>query len=589
MVPRPAGAQADALAQYVQGITDPQERAYVEAQIGPQIVQLNAQRDALAAQAKNEQAAEQGFTQALISHIAGIDWAGPYSQIANSQVAAGKAAGDSLAAANPQGGTAAILNAIGAPNQQVQGLEKLNKNVFTGGGAVLTGTGGTIPSFATAGEGLGVLGYAAAQPGIAAAYGQENMRALLAQEQQQQSQYGTDLSSILAGIPKAQQDYESQQTAAQKATEDRAMSLYNGGLITQRELARQLGLPGWQKYPAVPRGSATAPKIYKDGAGNTYALDLATGKVTRLPGEARPVSQPAAKGLQHVMVGNKAYTFDPNTGLYYDPATGRRAAPTKAAAAGKVPGPTRVNMPLSRALGTWVDGSGVPIPALQNTTPPTSTSGLRPTAAKPAKIGSAPKLVHGQWTTRAGKTLAGPAADYWDGLYKDGYTDGRGRIVKPVPRGYVPGQGGSSSGGGLLGPKGQGAGYNPGRAQSSTQNVAASSWSSLIHAGALHYGLDPAAVLAVAGAEGMGGGVGDGGTSFGPFQLHIGGALPRGKDRAWAESPAGIDYALRQIAAVARGLTGRAAVEAIVRRFERPANPDAEIARAWSSYQGATV
>lgn len=109
-------------------------------------------------------------------------------------------------------------------------------------------------------------------------------------------------------------------------------------------------------------------------------------------------------------------------------------------------------------------------------------------------------------------------------------------------------------------------------------------WIAYIRANSPRYGLDPRAVLAVASAEGLGGGVGDQGTSFGPFQLHRGGALPSGRGRAWAESPAGLDYALRQIQGVARGMTGQQAVANIVRRFERPADPSGEITRAMGAY-----
>lgn len=107
------------------------------------------------------------------------------------------------------------------------------------------------------------------------------------------------------------------------------------------------------------------------------------------------------------------------------------------------------------------------------------------------------------------------------------------------------------------------------------------------------YNIDPAAAVAVAGVEGgVGyGAVGDNGTSFGPFQLHVGGALPQGKDASWANSPAGLEYAIRKMAeSGAGGLTGQAAVNAIVRNFERPANPDAEVAKASQGYgqiQGA--
>jgi hypothetical protein len=45
------------------------------------------------------------------------------------------------------------------------------------------------------------------------------------------------------------------------------------------------------------------------------------------------------------------------------------------------------------------------------------------------------------------------------------------------------------------------------------------------------FGVDPRAALAVAMGEGglRWGAVGDNGTSYGPFQLHVGGALPAGK------------------------------------------------------------
>lgn len=101
-------------------------------------------------------------------------------------------------------------------------------------------------------------------------------------------------------------------------------------------------------------------------------------------------------------------------------------------------------------------------------------------------------------------------------------------------------------------------------------------------------GLDPRAVAAVALSEGglSWGAVGDNNSSFGPFQLHVGGALPRGKGAAWANSPEGILYAMRTMAnAGARGLQGRAAIDAIVRRFERPAAPGAEVQRALGHYR----
>lgn len=101
------------------------------------------------------------------------------------------------------------------------------------------------------------------------------------------------------------------------------------------------------------------------------------------------------------------------------------------------------------------------------------------------------------------------------------------------------------------------------------------------------YGVDPRAALAIASVEGgFHGSVGDNGTSFGPFQLHEGGALPHGRGASWANSAAGINYAMRHIASVAHGLHGRQAVAAISSRFERPANVPAEIAKAMGRYGG---
>lgn len=109
-------------------------------------------------------------------------------------------------------------------------------------------------------------------------------------------------------------------------------------------------------------------------------------------------------------------------------------------------------------------------------------------------------------------------------------------------------------------------------------------WTQYIAQRARQMGLDPAAVLAVASVEGLSGAVGDQGTSYGPFQLHRGGALPSGRGRGWAESRPGIDYALRQIQGVAKEMTGQQAIANIVRRFERPADPTGEISRAQAAY-----
>jgi hypothetical protein len=111
----------------------------------------------------------------------------------------------------------------------------------------------------------------------------------------------------------------------------------------------------------------------------------------------------------------------------------------------------------------------------------------------------------------------------------------------------------------------------------------------LIYAYSHQLHLDPYAVAAVSIAEGGGrfGAVGDGGTSYGPFQLHRGGELPRTEDAAWANSPAGVKYAMTRMAVSgAAGLRGLAAIRSIVTRFERPAAPGPEVRGSLATYQG---
>lgn len=116
------------------------------------------------------------------------------------------------------------------------------------------------------------------------------------------------------------------------------------------------------------------------------------------------------------------------------------------------------------------------------------------------------------------------------------------------------------------------------------------------------YNVDARAAVSVARTEGglsnRAGDIGDlsGGGSYGPFQLYAQGALPapyRGnpqKADRWAWSEAGIEYAIRSMArAGAAGLKGPQAIEAIVRKFERPADPEGQISKALTFYKSTPI
>ncbi len=135
----------------------------------------------------------------------------------------------------------------------------------------------------------------------------------------------------------------------------------------------------------------------------------------------------------------------------------------------------------------------------------------------------------------------------------------------------------------------------------SPSGASAGDVSSIIYRDAVARGLDPRAVLAVVSHEGgffepqQGGHYdpdtqGHPGWSYGPFQLRSPGALPvpssgaHGPGEAYAWSTEGIDYALDQIAKVAKGKTGAAAIDAIVSGFEKPGNIPGEEASSKATY-----
>lgn len=114
-----------------------------------------------------------------------------------------------------------------------------------------------------------------------------------------------------------------------------------------------------------------------------------------------------------------------------------------------------------------------------------------------------------------------------------------------------------------------------------------------ITAAANKYGLDPAALIAVAQVEsGLNpSAVGDSGHAFGLFQFNNAGGVITGQanPERYLNPQFNAMEAARHIAKIpgARGSKGAAAVKLIVNRFERPANPRAEINKALANYAGA--
>lgn len=109
--------------------------------------------------------------------------------------------------------------------------------------------------------------------------------------------------------------------------------------------------------------------------------------------------------------------------------------------------------------------------------------------------------------------------------------------------------------------------------------------------------VDSTAADAVFSREGASGGIGDGGHAFGPGQFNNAGGVWTGRDpgatpeqlnqAAW--SPQGLTELANDVAKVAAGQKGNAAIQSIVTGFERPRNEPAEIQGAEAAYGSAPL
>lgn len=113
-----------------------------------------------------------------------------------------------------------------------------------------------------------------------------------------------------------------------------------------------------------------------------------------------------------------------------------------------------------------------------------------------------------------------------------------------------------------------------------------------IAAAAKKYNLDPKAMAAVAKVESglRPGAIGDGGHAFGLFQFNNAGGVITGEKnpKKFLDPNFNAMEAARHIASIpgAQGAKGKAAIDIIVNKFERPANAPAEVSKAYANYGG---
>lgn len=272
--------------------------------IGPQIAFYNQQRSDLTARQTAQQQALRGFTTSLLGYLQGIPASvdATYGKAVTDTSALGNAAAQGLINANPNGAAVATLNAIGAPQAQVDAITQQNADVFGGGGAVLNYVGGALPAETLAADRAANVAFAQELPGIQSMTAAQAFRQLLGSQSQQQSAIDETLAKIRSdaqgqayGIQSdlAQQALSAQKFAAQRA--DAAFnrkykiagldqrgaiaadsSKYKWATLGSREQLAQLALRDKQAARALSRADKLAnTQRIQGNADRTYQIALA--------------------------------------------------------------------------------------------------------------------------------------------------------------------------------------------------------------------------------------------------------------------------------------------------------------------------
>jgi hypothetical protein len=191
------------------------DQALVEQLLAPQYAQIDMVAERQARADAQRAALIQGITQQMTSQVSGIPDAvgSDYDHmIAQTTGMADKAAAG-LAAANPNADTQAMLDAVGAPAEQKTQVGDLNRNVYQGGAALLSGTQGFLPGETLAKVGLAQKTYARSLPAVIGAQGLQALRQFLYESDQARQTLSDQRLQVASGAPKLLYDIQTQNQA----------------------------------------------------------------------------------------------------------------------------------------------------------------------------------------------------------------------------------------------------------------------------------------------------------------------------------------------------------------------------------------
>ena len=225
------------------------EQQFIDASIGPALQQIAYERQQQMQADQQRAAAIHDFTNQFLGYMSGLPGQAQadYNQMLSQQQALGTQAQQALTAANPNSSIQNDLSAIGAPaNQSAQVANSLNQ-AFTGGGAVLQGTGAYIPGNRIARDEAAQLAFLRSLPAISQARGSQIISQQDAASQKALSDLAQQESQVYAGVPKLRLDYQSQLQSSQAKQqqlnlERRALGLkVNNQRFTQKATKVKLG------------------------------------------------------------------------------------------------------------------------------------------------------------------------------------------------------------------------------------------------------------------------------------------------------------------------------------------------------------
>lgn len=537
------------------GAGDGSIQSLIQQILAPQLAFYNQQRSDLTARQAAQQEALKGFTTSLLGYLQGIPRQidQTYGKAVADTSSLGNAAAQGLINANPNGAAVATLNAIGAPQAQVNAITQQNADVFGGGAGVLNYVGGALPAETLSADRAANVAFAQSLPGIQSMTAAQAFRQLLGSQSAQQSDIDQALAKIRSDAQSQaygiQNDIAQQALAAQKYAAQRADAAFN------------------RKYKVASlnqSGRLANARLNQQGAIASDRSQQGWARVaqSRASLDQRSQQFAARYGLDQQKLALQQAKFsysvaNPKTAAKKGGFTALQIRKMKSDAA---------DTALDGFNGSYVDNKGKKVDIGHKT----YQSLVADMTAHGIPLSVAQTAANRYWRQGApGAVVVRVNAP------EKGYVYYPSRGEKPQDgRPLVPYQ---------LRPRPKGGAS--GRAQ-----AAAATPIQVIRQYAAKLGLDPAAVLAYALTQGgtSWGAVGDHGTSFGPFQAHQGGALGS-HDAAWANSPQGLIELMGMMArAGARGRQGPDAAAYIVGpAFGRGANPARDQANARAQYARA--